>query len=330
MPMPVSATSLMLKTEIFSSLLKKEREYIVSRSGIIRLKKGDRLFTTGEKADRFYKLIDGSIRVFKLREDGDEDDMAWFDPGDTIGDFDFARRAAYDASAEAVRDSSLVVFPAPGITLDMIANENPQALSQILLNSIVMITSRIKSTHKIIVENRPLVLELYRKAYEDAGTGLLKQSFLTDEINRLLEEPTAIIMIKPDNFKTLVDSRGHSAGDEAMVRIAMMLKAIVDHIGRGWALRFKSNEVGLLFTKCSLDAARKIAEQVHSGLANFEPVPAEGSIPPFRFSGTRSYSVWPNDGNKWEALFQGNYDSLMEHWRRGGNKIVHYKQERKA
>jgi diguanylate cyclase (GGDEF)-like protein len=330
MPMSKADTSSILNTEIFSSLLGKERDYISSRSGIIQLKKDERLFSSGGKAKCFYKLISGSIRVFKPRDDGDEDDLAWFDPDDTIGDFDFARGAAYDASAEAVRDSTIIVFPAPGITLDMIAKENPQALSHILLNSIVMITSRIKSTHKIIIENISLVQELYRKAYEDSSTGLYKQSFLTDEINRILEGPTAIIMMKPDNFKILVDSRGHSAGDEAMVRIAMLLKLIVRRLGRGYALRFKSNEVGILFPKCPLPAVQKIAEEIHTCLKNFESVPAEGSIPAFHFSGTVSYAVWPNDGAKWDALFQGNYDSLMENWRNGGDKVVHYKQEDNA
>jgi diguanylate cyclase (GGDEF)-like protein len=321
--------SSILDTELFLSLREKERGYVASRSGIIQLKKGERLFSAGEKAERFYKLIEGSIHVFKTREDGDEDDLAWFDSGDTIGDFDFARGAVYDASSEAVVNSKAVVFPAPETSMDTIEKENPQTLSQILLSSIVMITSRIKSTQKIFVENIALTQELYRKAYEDSGTGLYKQSFLTDEINRILEEPTALIMIKPDRFKILVDSRGHSAGDEAMVRIAMLLKLIVRRLGRGYALRFKSNEVGLLFPKCSPNAAQKIAEEVYSGLANLKPVPAADSIPEFRFSGTISYAVWPNDGNKWDTLFQENYHSLLEHWRSGGNTIVHYTREEK-
>lgn len=326
MPMPQFDKSSILKTELFSSLLEKERKYIVSQSGIIQLKKRERLFTSGEKAERFYKLLQGSIRVFKPREDGGEDYLACFDPGDTIGDFDFARGAVYDASAEAVQDSVLAVFPVFGINMEMMLKENPQTLSQILLSSIVMITSRIKSTQKIIVENISLVQELYRKAYEDSGTGLYKQSFLADEINRILEEPTAIIMMKPDNFKILVDSRGHSAGDEAMVRIAMLLKLIVRRLGRGYPLRFKSNEVGILLPRCPPSAAQKLAEEIHIGLKNFEPLPSQGVIPEFRFSGTVSYAVWSNDGNKWDTLFQGNYDSLLEHWRNGGDRVIHYTQ----
>lgn len=323
-------TSPILETDIFSTLLEKEREYAASLSGLIQLKKGERLFNSGEKALRFYKLVSGAIRIFKTTEYGDEDDLAWFDPGDTIGDFDFARGAVYDASAEAAADSSLIVFPAPDISMDMIEKENPQTLSQILLSSIVMITARIKNVQKIFVENVSLANELYRKAYEDAGTGLYKNTFLTDELYRILEEPTALIMIKPDNFKILVDSRGHSAGDDAMVKIAMLLKLIVRRLGRGYALRFKSNEVGLLFPKCPQEAVQKIAEEVHAGLAALEPVPPEGSIPEFRFSGTVSYTVWPNDGRVWDELFKGNYASLLEHWRNGGNKVIHYRQDDKA
>jgi diguanylate cyclase (GGDEF)-like protein len=311
------------KTELFSSLLKKEIDFVVSRSGVVQLRRGGLLFSEGERAAHFYMLTKGSIRVFKPR-DGGEDELARFAPGDAIGEFDFVRGAEYDACAEAVEDSELIMFPGYGLSMDSFAGEEPHTLCRILLNSIVMMTGRIKSTNKLIVENMSWVQELHRRAYEDPGTGLWKQAFLTDEINRILEDPMALIMLKPDRFKILVDSRGHGAGDEAMVRIAMVLKNITRRTGRGWPLRFKSNETGILINKCNPAMAEKIAAELGKAIAGLEPVSASGSIPAFPFSGTVAWSVWPADDSTWNSLFQHTYDLLMDTWKAGGNRLVHY------
>jgi diguanylate cyclase (GGDEF)-like protein len=313
------------KTELFSTLLEKEVGFVVSRSGVIQLRRGARLFSSGERAAHFYMLIKGAIRVFKLREaDGGEDEMARFTPGDAIGDFDFVRGAEYDACAEAAEDSELIMFPGYGLSLDSFALEEPHVLCRILLNSIVMMTSRIKSTHKLYVENMSWVQDLDRRAYEDPGTGLWKQSFLTDKINSILEDPMALIMLKPDRFKILVDSRGHGAGDEAMVKISMVLKNIARRMGRGWPLRFKSNEVGIVLNKCDVQKAEKIAKELLVSIAALKPVPAQKDIPAFSFSATLCYSVWPSDDASWDNLFQQTYSLLLDTWKAGGNRVARY------
>ncbi|MDR2257914.1 MAG: cyclic nucleotide-binding domain-containing protein [Treponema sp.] len=312
------------KAELFSTLLKKEIDFVVSRSGILQLRRGGRLFSPGERAAHFYMLIEGAIRVYKSRSDGGEEEMARFNAGDTIGDFDFARGADYDACADALEDSVLIMFPGYGLSMDTFALEEPHTISRILLSSIVMMTGRIKSTHKIIVENMSWVQELHRRAYEDPGTGLWRQSFLTDEINRILDDPMALIMLKPDRFKILVDSRGHGAGDEAMIRIAMVLKNLSRRVGRSWPLRFKSNEVGILVNKYNAAQAEKAAHELFNAVAALEPVPAKDGIPAFPFTATVVYALWPKDDAAWESLFAGTYDLLLNTWRAGGNRVTRY------
>jgi diguanylate cyclase (GGDEF)-like protein len=311
------------KTELFSTLLTKELDFVFSHSGLLHLRRGEELFSAGRRADHFYILLKGAIRIYKPYKDGEEE-LARFTPGDAIGDFDFARRAEYDANAEAVEDSALVIFPDRGLSMDKLALEDPHIISRILLNAIVMLTGRIKSIHKIIVKNMSWVQELHRRAYEDPGTGLWKQSFLTDEINRILDKPTALIMLKPDRFKVLVDSRGHGAGDEAMIRIAMVLKNMSRRSGKSWPLRFKSNEAGLLINRCRPDQAEKTARELQRAIAALDPLPAQGKTPAFPFSATVSWAVWPQDDGVWENFFQGNYRLLLDTWRTGGNRTVHY------
>jgi diguanylate cyclase (GGDEF)-like protein len=316
--------SLIRKTELFSSLPQNEIDYVISHSGTLSLPKGGVLFTSGEKAKNFYILKKGVIRVFQQKSDSSEDEMARFTEGDTIGDFDFARGADYDANAEADEDSELIVFPNSGITMDTLAKEEPRIICSILLNAIIMMTGRIKSTRKLVLENMSWVQELHRRAYEDSGTGLWKQILITDEIIGALNDPSALIMLKPDRFKILVDSRGHSAGDEAMIKIALILKNITRILGHGWPLRFKSNEVGLIISNCGAAQAQEIAKGLFDSVAALEPVPAEGEAEEFKFSAAVSWTVWPQDEAEWDSLFQGCYSTLLDTWKSGGNTIIHY------
>jgi len=322
--------SLLQKAELFSNLNHDEIDFVISRSGTLSLSKGAPLFSSGERASHFYILIAGEIRVFNPNRDGSQEEMARFTSGDTIGDFDFARGVEYDACAEAAEDSQLIMFPASGITMDTLAQEEPHTVCGILLNAIVMMTGRIKSIRKLILENMSWVKELHRRVYEDPGTGLWKQALIADEITGVLNTSTALIMLKPDRFKTLVDSRGHGAGDEAMIRIAAILKNAVRKVGQGWPMRFKSNEVGVIINNCGISQAKEIAEELAAAVRAMEPVPAHGDIPAFPFSATVVWSLWSMDDAEWESLFNGNYAALLENWRNGGDKIVHYSKTAKS
>jgi len=300
-------------------------------AGVMQLKKNELLFFPGKKADHLYMLYEGFIKVFNVHEDGREEEIALFAPGDIIGDFDFARGAEYNAHAEAIEDSSLVVFPDVDLTLDDIAMEEPHIVSKLLLNSAAMVTGRIKSTRKLLINNISWVQELHRKAYEDPGTGLWKQTFLNDEINRLLTDPMALIMLKPDRFKILVDDQGHETGDTAMIKIAAILKNITRKLGRGWALRFKSNETGLLINKCNETEAEALVRFLSDSIAAMPPVylkkTDEHGKSIFSFSGSIAWGIWPLDNKSWDSLFNGTYQLLMDTWKEGGKKNARYHKE---
>jgi len=317
---------LIQKSELFSNLRQNEFDFIVSHADTLNIRKKELLFSSGEKATRFFILTNGEIRVYKQNSDGSEEEMARFTSGDIIGEFDFVRGAEYNAFAEAAKDSHLIVFPGYNLTIDSLAQEYPQMVYGIQLNAIKMMTGRIKSIRKLILENMSWVKELHRNAYEDPGTGLWKQILINDEIRSVLSESSALIMLKPDRFKILVDSRGHGAGDEAMIRIATILKNYARRFGQGWPLRFKSNEVGIILNNCGGPFAEKAAAELAGAVAALEPVPAHGEIPEFTFSATVAWALWANDDPEWESFFQGTYDALLDAWRSGGEKIVHYRK----
>jgi diguanylate cyclase (GGDEF)-like protein len=316
------------KLNLFSLLQDRDLQFVVEHSSLLQLRHGGILFSEKQKARHIYALMEGTIRVYRRRSDGGTDELAWFTGGDTVGDFDFARQAVYDARAEAVNDSVLFMFPGFGLALEDFIYEAPQAVTRILLCCIIMISSRITMTHKITVDNLSWVQELQRRAYEDPGTGLWKRSFLHDEINRILLAPSALIMLKPDRFKELNDTRGHAAGDEAMVRIAMILKTFTRRTGRGWALRFKSNETGLFINNCGPEVAKKIVKALGKAICDMKPFPALEGSPVFHFTATIVWTVWPDDGRNWNSLLEDTSAALLHFWRKGGNTIVHCSRRR--
>jgi len=315
------------KQDLYKNLSKEEIDYIILHSEILNLSKNKVLFSSGDNASRFYILTSGDIRVFRKKDRGEEE-MARFTSGDTIGDFDFARGARYDADAEAVKDSQLIVFPSKGFSIDSMILEKPDIACKIKMNAIIMMTARIKSTNRLVLDNMSWVQNLHRRAYEDAGTGLWKQTIIKDEIIENLKKPAALIMVKPDRFKKLVDTNGHSAGDEAMIKIALILKNFTRIMGHGWALRFKSNETGLIFDNCGEEQTVSIARSLERDIAAMESVPLNSSNAKrtdyFHFTATISWTIYPSDGADWDNLFAGNYASLLDNWKSGGERIVHY------
>jgi hypothetical protein len=55
-----------------------------------------------------------------------------------------------------------------------------------------------------------------------------------------------------------------------------------------------------------------------------EPVPAQADFPGFHFTATISWAVWPLDNPQWDSFFQGNYANLLDEWKAGGERIIHY------
>jgi diguanylate cyclase (GGDEF)-like protein len=325
--------SAVLKSDLFSNLLPGEKQSVLARTGSLLLREGGVLFSSGEKAERFFLLLNGLVRVLRPGHEGEDYEIARFTPGDIFGDFDFARDAEYDATVEAVEDSTLIMFPGFGFTLDSFAREAPHVVSKILINAAAMVTGRIKGARNLLIESKSWVQELHRQIHEDPGTGLWRQSFLDDEINRLLEKPMALIMLKPDRFKILVDAQGHEAGDKVMIKIAAILKGMVRRQGRGWALRFRSNETGILINRCDPSQAASLAQSLREAVAAIPPwpmdqAPGRDREEDFSFTGSVAWGVWPADDDSWGSFFEGTYRLLTETWKDGGNRIARYKKEK--
>ncbi|GHF94216.1 sensor domain-containing diguanylate cyclase [Thalassotalea marina] len=114
--------------------------------------------------------------------------------------------------------------------------------------------------------------KLERKAYNDHLTAISNRrhfdTLLAQELKRLDRErnPLSLLMIDIDNFKTLNDHLGHTAGDEALVNIAQFLQHHTreyDHLAR-WG----GDEFVLLCPNLSAEDALKQAERIRQQFAS--------------------------------------------------------------
>jgi diguanylate cyclase (GGDEF)-like protein len=306
---PVEPSALR-SVELFSSLLDDDLAYIASRSALAAYQEGRAVFGPGAKADRLYVVFEGEVSVLRGQEGRPPSEIARFLPGEAMGDFDFAVGRRHTDLALAGPGCLLIEFPAGGIPLAELAREKPDTVARLMLKSLVMVSSRLRSAHQLIRENAPWIRELRRQVYTDPSTGLWSRAFLEEEIPAHLERPSAVITLKPDRFKALVDGRGHAAGDAAMVRLAARLK---EAEGRGWALRLASNQTALVMPGIDSDEALALARALSASL-DIDP-----DLPPLGFS--CAYGLWPDDCADFKELMDRCERIMLRIWKEGGGRI---------
>ena len=92
--------------------------------------KGEFIFSEGDRADGFHILTSGRMTIFKLSQDGREQILHIFSPGQIFGEAAVFSGGVFPASAQAVEKSSAIFIPKA--TLTAILEKNPQAAMTML------------------------------------------------------------------------------------------------------------------------------------------------------------------------------------------------------
>ncbi len=93
---------------IFSALDDQAVELVLSRCHTIRRPAGTTLFGSGEPAERFFLILAGRVKLYKLSPRGDEQILHMYGPGITFAEAAVLSGAAYPATAEVVEDAELL------------------------------------------------------------------------------------------------------------------------------------------------------------------------------------------------------------------------------
>ncbi len=316
-----SDTRLMLAgVELFSGLLDDDIAYVSSRTGSLNAAQNTVLFSAGEAAVHFFIVRSGSVSITTKTPEGDQFELARYVAGDVFGDFHFVINGLYNATAVTLEKTELLVFPGEGLTFDRIADEKPDTASRILLRSITMIASRLRSTNQLIAENRPWIRELRKQIYTDPPTGLWNKYYMDSELPHLLSGTVAVLMVKPDRFKELNDQLGHAAGDLVLEKLAELLIKETRLSPHGWAVRLRSNEMCLILPETDLEVARFIAARVSKAFPAL--LPKDGTAEGLVFTASMAIGIWPEDNENWNWVADQTNQMMQDLWKAGGNRIV--------
>ena len=129
---------------LFEGISDSDRNALLGIAMERHLAKKAALFGEGDRAEGFYLILTGSVKVFKISPDGKEHILHIFGPGEPVGEVPVFSGKEFPAFAETLKKSDLLYFPRSRF-LDL-ASRHPQ----ILLNMLATLSMRLrKFTQKI-------------------------------------------------------------------------------------------------------------------------------------------------------------------------------------
>lgn len=100
------------RTYLFSALDEQQLKTVMETMQEITVEEGRILFEHGQPADRFYLLLEGQIKLYRLSEEGDEKVIEIVRPGETFAEaVTFMSGKFYPVNADALVKSRLLAFP---------------------------------------------------------------------------------------------------------------------------------------------------------------------------------------------------------------------------
>jgi len=98
---------------LFARLSEQQLERVTQHAVHITLKEGESLFNQGEKADRFYLLLSGQVKLYRLSPSGNEKVVEVVTPGSTFAEaLMFLENPNYPVGAQALQDAEAISIDA--------------------------------------------------------------------------------------------------------------------------------------------------------------------------------------------------------------------------
>lgn len=116
---------------LFSGLQQEQREKVLATSKCYTLNAGERLFSTGDTAQKFFWLCHGQVKLSRISCDGVEKVIELVQPGKTFAEaVMFMDEATYPVNAESVEESKVIGFD--GDTFKALLKDSPETCFRLL------------------------------------------------------------------------------------------------------------------------------------------------------------------------------------------------------
>ena len=161
--------------------------------------------------------------------------------------------------------------------------------------------------------------ELERLSVTDDLTGLYNRRYLMDALanevrrSRRLDHPCALLMADVDHFKEYNDAHGHLAGDQALARMAAILRETTRDVD--CAARYGGEEFVVLMPETRAAGAIETAQRIRTRLATDELLGGKLSV-------SVGVAQFPDDGDAPEALLARADAALYRAKREGRDRVL--------
>lgn len=138
----------------------------------------------------------------------------------------------------------------------------------------------VNSIGSIAVKNSRLYQKVYNEARTDELTGLLNRKYFFEALNEEYEKsrgkPLALLILNLDDFKLYNQLYGTREGDDALVRVARIIRASVGEAG--YVARYSGKEFAIILPGFDVLAARNLAETIRTQIRDLNSTSQEYSM----------------------------------------------------
>lgn len=307
--------------DIFSQLREYELDIIARYSDLIPFNKGDIIFSQGSRAESLYIVIEGRVGIISL-EDTNNIAIAQIISGESFGEFDFFGMTARSATALAESDSMLLQFPANQFIIQDIFQEHSYISARMLYRLFGIIAERIWRVNTILYDKSQWLQDLHKQLMCDKMTGLYNRTFLEENFEQILQDMgdnTALIMIKPDNFKTINDKYGHDAGDQVLNLLAIFLQSALRE--NDICVRYGGDEFAAILPSAGKTIAIETAREINKTITTMDlsGITTKNDV---KLKLSMGIAIYPHDTGNSGKLVKLAHNRMYKARTAGGNRII--------
>ncbi len=208
------------------------------------------------------------------------------------------------------KDMSAVVKGSEEFIEKRKSNDEISRLARALRNFGQQIEDKTKELEQLIITDEKTKLFNFRHF----------KSELQSEIARAkrFSESVSLIMIDADKFKHYNDTNGHVLGDEALIKMAKLMKSICRETDK--PARFGGEEFAILLPKTGKEEAVVFAERIRRAIEDAVFVNQEKQ-PGGNFTASLGVATYPDDCTDAETLVNAADKALYKAKEKGRNRV---------
>lgn len=188
---------------LLAELSDDQLEKIQKTMRLITLSDNEHLFEQGEQADRFYQVLSGQIKLFRVSMEGSERVIEVVQPGQTFAEaVMFMEQRCYPLNAEALGKTELLAFDSN--TFLKILEDSKQACFRLLADMSMRLHNRLNEIDYLTLQNATfrMVHYLLQQIPRDHDDGESIEIKLTTSKSIIASR----LSIQPETFSRILKS----------------------------------------------------------------------------------------------------------------------------